>query len=227
MPAPPLSTVLDRIGQTQPPLGATAAVLLGVAVLAVVALPATWLVVQHVDTMAHEGAHALVGSSMGGTVQSVTMKPDGGGLTRTAFLPSTGGFLPGLAGYFGPSAFGLAAAKLISTGHIVAVLWLAMLLLAILLAMIRNPFGAVAVVVTGLVIYHVARYAAIGTETVAAYVISWFLLLSGIRVLLKYSGREGDASALARTTHVPGVVWVGIWLAGSTVALAAGGSLLV
>ena len=33
----------------------------------------------------------------------------------------------------GPSAFGLGAAKLISIGHIVAVLWLALLLLALLL----------------------------------------------------------------------------------------------
>jgi hypothetical protein len=43
-PAPSISTMLERIGQTQAP---------------------SWLVLQHVDTMAHEGTHALVGSAMG------------------------------------------------------------------------------------------------------------------------------------------------------------------
>jgi hypothetical protein len=223
MSAPSLSTMLERISQTQTPLAATYAVLLGLAVLAVVALP-TWLVFGHVDTMAHEGTHALVRSVTGGTVQSVTMKPDGSGLTVSK---GGGRVMSGVAGYLGPSAFGLAAAYLISIGRIVAVLWLAILLLTVLLLMIRNLFGFCSVAITGFFLYLVARYGSVGAETVVAYLLTWFLLVSGLRSVLGYSGREGDAANLVKATYLPRVLCIGVWLTGTTVALVLGGSLLV
>lgn len=215
--------MLERISQTQARLPATIAVLLGVAVLVVVALP-TWLLFVHVDTMAHEGTHALVRSGTGGTVQSVTMKPNGGGLTK-----STGGasVLSGVAGYLGPSAFGLAAAKLISIGHIVAVLWLAILLLGVLLTMIRNLFGFCSVAIAGFVLYLFARNGSVGSETVVAYLLTWFLLVSGLRSVFGYDGLDGDAANLVQATYLPRVLWIGIWLVGTTFALVLGGSLLV
>lgn len=215
--------MLERIGQTQAPLPAAVAVLLGVSVLAVVALP-TWLLFMYVDTMVHEGTHALVRSGTGGTVRSVTMQPDGSGLTVSN---GGGSVMSGVAGYLGPSAFGLAAAKMISIGHIVAVLWLAILLLAILLMMIRNLFGFCVVLITGLVLYFVARNGSVGSQTVLAYLLTWFLLVSGLRSVLGYSGREGDAVNLVKATYLPRVLWIGIWLAGTTFALVLGGSLLV
>jgi Peptidase M50B-like len=221
-PAPSLSTVLDRIGQTQAPLPASTAVLLGVAVLAVLAVPALWLVAQHVDTMAHEGAHALVGSGMGRRIGGVLVNIDGDGLTRVP-----GGVLIGVVGYLGPSAFGLVAAKLISAGHSVAMLWLTLLLLGMLLVMIRNLFGAVAVATFGIVVYAIARYASIQTETVTAYLITWFLLLSGLRTVIQHGPGAGDAGILAGLTRVPRALWCGLWLVGATVALVVGGGLLV
>lgn len=226
MPSSSFATMVDRIGQTQTPLTATAATFVGVLVLMLVVLP-TWLVVQHVNTIVHEGTHALVGSGMGGTVQGVTMQPDGRGLTLVRFPGSGGSVLFLFAGYLGPSAFGLGAAKLISIGHTVAVLWLALLLLALLLITARNLFAGCAIMITGLLIYLVARYAAIGTETVVAYVITWFLLLSGFRVVLEHGPGAGDARALASATHVPRVVWAAMWLVGAGVALVVGYRLLV
>lgn len=225
MAAPPHNTMLDQIGQIQAPLPTAIVVLLGLVVLAVVMLP-SWLVVQHMTTIAHEGAHALTGWGMGGKVKSVTMARDGGGLTKTAFARGSG-LLALFVGYIGPSAFGLAAAKLISIGHIVAVLWLALLLLAALLITIRNLFALCVVVVTGFLVYLVARYGSVGLETVAAYLITWFLLLSGLRDVLWYRGQEGDAPSLARQTHLPSWLWVGIWQLGALVALAVGGKLLL
>jgi hypothetical protein len=227
MPSPSFGTVLDRIGQTQAPLTPTVAMLLGITVLAVVVLPATWLVVRHVETMAHEGAHALVGSSAGGRIQGVRLKPNSNGETRVSSTGSTGNVITGAAGYLGSSAFGLGAAKLISVGHAVAVLWLSLLLLVILLALVRNSFGVFAVVVAGVVIYVVVRYTAVGTETVVAYLITWFLLLSGLRMVLEHGSHAGDAIILARATHVPRVLWAGIWLAGTAAALITGGMLLL
>ena len=141
---PPQNTMLDQIGQTQAPLPTAIVVLLGLVVLAVIMLP-SWLVLQHVETIAHEGAHALVSWGMGGKVKSVTMARDGSGLTKTEFTKGSG-LLAVFVGYIGPSAFGLAAAKLISIGHIVAVLWLALLLLAALLITIRSHHLVPAVV---------------------------------------------------------------------------------
>lgn len=222
MSAPPLDTMLERIGQIQAPLPAATVVLLGLAVLLAVVLP-TWLAVRCANTIAHEGAHALVGSGIGGTIQSVTIEPNGNGLT----LSTKGGFLYLFAGYLGPSAFGLGAAKLISIGHIVVVLWLALLLLAILLITVRNVFGVCAVVLTGFVVYLFARYGSVGSQTVVAYVITWFLLLSGFRVVLEYNGRKGDAPNLAKLTRLPTWLWVGIWQLGAAAALLAGSKLLI
>lgn len=227
MPSPSLGTVLDRIGQTQAPLTATVAMLLGLAVLAIVVLPATWLVVRHVETMAHEGAHALVGSSAGGKIESVRLRPNSTGDTRVSSTGSAGNVITGAAGYLGSSAFGLGAAKLISVGHPVAVLWISLLLLAVLLLTVRNSFGFFAVVVAGVVLYLVARYTPVGTETVAAYLITWFLLLSGLRMVLEHGSHAGDAAILASSTHVPRVLWAGIWLVGTAAALVVGGMLLV
>jgi hypothetical protein len=227
-PAPPLSTVLERIGETQARLPPAVSALLGVAVLAATALPA-WLLVEYIDTMAHEGTHALVTSGTGGTVRSVRVWPGGSGLTKSGGGSSV---LSWLAGYLGPSAFGLAAAKLISIGHIVAVLWLAILLLGILLTMIHNVFGFCSVAVTGFVLYLFARYGSIGTETVVAYLLAWFLLASGLRSVLRFParpvpGQDDDAVFLVKATWLPRVLWIGIWLAGTTFALVLGGRLLV
>jgi hypothetical protein len=92
------------------------------------------------------------------------------------------GVLSVFIGYLGPSLFGLAAAKLISIGHSIAVLWLALALLVLLLAVVRNMFGRAAIVLTGLVIYEFARHGTATQATVAAYGIAWLLLFSGIRV---------------------------------------------
>jgi len=221
------NTMLDQIGQTQAALPTSLVVLLGLAVFAVIMLP-TWLLVQHVTTMAHEGAHALVGWAFGGKVKSVTMQPDGSGLTTTSFTRSAGHLMSVFAGYIGPSAFGLAAAKLISIGHIVAVLWLVLLLLAALLITVRNFFALGVVVVTGFLLYLSARYASVAMQTVVAYVITWFLLLSGLRHVLLYSRQEGDdASQAAEKTHLPSWLWVGVWQLGAAVALVVGAKLLL
>jgi hypothetical protein len=227
MPSPSLGTVLDRIGQTQAPLTATVALLLGLAVLAIVILPATWLVVRHVQTMAHEGTHALVGSGAGGKINGVRLRPNSSGDTQVSSTGSAGQVITGAAGYLGSSAFGLGAAKLISVGHAVAVLWLSLLLLAVLLVTVRNSFGVFVVVATGVVLYLVARYAPVGTETVVAYLITWFLLLSGVRMVLEHGSHAGDAAILASATHVPRVLWAGIWLVGTAAALVVGGMLLL
>jgi hypothetical protein len=57
--------------------------------------------------------------------------------------------------------------------------------------------------------------------------VTWFLLLSGVRVVLDHNTDATDATILAGLTHIWPSVWVLAWLIGSLAALAFGGSLLV
>jgi Peptidase M50B-like len=219
---------LRGIGELQAHLPGTTSVLVGVAALGAATLPGISPLTQHVNTMAHEGAHAAMGSVMGRRVTAVTMRGNGEG--RTTLAPSRGaGFIvAGIVGYLGPSLFGLGAAKVIQVGHSVAVLWLALLALACLAVMVRrNGFGLAAVVMTGVAIYLVARYAPVGAQIAVAYGIAWFLLVSGVWVVLQHGRDAGDAIALRELTRLPRGLWAGLWLAGTAAALIVGGGLLV
>jgi hypothetical protein len=223
-----LEAALHGIGQLQPHLSGATSVLVGVAALGAATLPGISLITQHVNTMAHEGAHAAMGSAMGSKVTAVTLRGNGEGRTTLAPSGGAGYVLAGAVGYLGPSLFGLGAAKLIQIGHSVAVLWLALLALACLAVMVRrNGFGLAAVALTGVGIYLVARYAPVGGQIAVAYGIAWFLLVSGIRVVLLHGRDAGDAIALRKLTRLPRGLWAAIWLAGTAAALVLGGQLLV
>jgi hypothetical protein len=60
------------VDPTQVPLSDTETVLIGLAVSAVVLPMGTWRLVEHFNTMAHEGMHGAVGALSGGTVRSIT-----------------------------------------------------------------------------------------------------------------------------------------------------------
>ena len=58
---------------TEAPLPGGEAALVGLAALVVVFLPFLWPLVEHFNAMAHEGAHAVVGSPMGFGIKGVTL----------------------------------------------------------------------------------------------------------------------------------------------------------
>ncbi len=211
-------------------LPAPMAVLVGLAALAVATVEEIWQTAQHVNVIAHEGTHALVGGSLGPKVQSVTFWRNGAaieGLTVAQVPTAIRRFFFWFSGYVGPSAFGLVGAKLISLGAITAVLWLAVALLAILLTVLRNLFSFGSVVVTGGSIFLVACYGTAGVETTVAYGLTWFLLISGVTVVLRHGQNAGDAGLLRATTHIHRAVWSGLWQICTITALVVGGGLLV
>jgi peptidase M50B-like protein len=219
--------VLSRIGEIQLPLPPPVALFLGMLTFVSVLGPMLWKVARHVDTIAHEAAHALVGLGAGRRVRSVKINPNGSG--ETDIQPDRGfGFgVAAFAGYLGPSAAGLLAAWLISTGHMVAVMWLGLLLLAVLLLMVRNSFGAVAVLVCGALLYLTVRRASAGVETAVAYGVAWFLLLSGPKKVLSIPIKSQDAKILAKMSPLWAWVWYYLWLLGTIAALVAGGAMLI
>jgi hypothetical protein len=227
-PAPStLQAALSRIGETQAPLPGAVSVFIGFAAFTAVVVQEFWLLTRHVDTIAHEGAHAIVGSAVGRKVNGVRLRPDATGETTTAGGKATGDVTIGVVGYLGPSAFGLLAAKMIQLGHSDAVLWVTLLLLAVLLLTVRNAFGFVPVLATGGLVYIIARYGSVGADSAVAYGVTWFLLLAGVRAVLDHGVNAKDADILRGLTKIRPGVWVWLWLILTFGALAFGGSMLV
>ena len=133
----------------------------------------------------------------------------------------------------------------------VLLLWLLLVLLAATLLVIRNAYGALAVLVTAAAVVAVTWLATARVQAGFGYAAAWFLLLGGVRPVVElqrsrrrsrrsrarparpgavvWQGRapESDADQLAGLTRVPGGVWVGLFLLVAFAALALGAWLLV
>jgi hypothetical protein len=201
---------------------------IGILVLLGFAAEGIWRLARHISVIAHEGAHALAGWSVGRKVAWVKLNGDATGETLTEG-PKTG---PGrvvtsFAGYLGPSLSGLGAAALLAHHQVQAVLIVTGVALFLTLLRVRNSFGVVSVLLNGGLIVLVLRYGNVEIETIAAYALSWFLLFSGVRFIFMHGRRAGDADTLRTITGIPRFVWAALWLVGSVLALWIGARLLV
>jgi hypothetical protein len=188
------------------------------ALLVIVPVPA-WRLSRNAITIAHEGGHALIGVLFGRRLRGIRLHSDTSGLTLSSGRPTGPGMIMSLlAGYLSPSLLGLAGAWLLGFGRITLVLWLTLLLLVAVLIMIRNVYGAIAVIVVGGIVFAVSWYASPAAQSAFAYAGVWFLLLGGVRPIaelqrLRAQGRapDSDADQVARLTHLPGIFWVGFF----------------
>lgn len=209
------------------------AVLAGALVVAavVVLTPALWRPARTVVTIAHEGAHGLVALAAGRRLAGIRLHSDTSGLTVSAGRPTgIGMVLTCAAGYPGPALFGLGAAALLAAGHGVGLLWALLGLLALLLVQIRNWYGLWAVLATGAVVVAVTGWLPPAAQVAVAAAGTWFLLLAAPKAVLELqrarrrrAAPDSDADQLARLTHVPAVVWVGLFLLVDVGALLLGG----
>jgi hypothetical protein len=86
------------VSLTQAPLSAAAATVTGLAAFAAVASDAGWQFVRHGTVMAHEGAHAALGSLAFRKVSGVTLNADATGATEMRGGGCRGGIFIGFAG---------------------------------------------------------------------------------------------------------------------------------
>ena len=212
---------------TYAPLSGAAAAVVGLAAFGVVAMDAGWQFVRHGTVMAHEGAHAVFGSLLFRQVSGITLNQDATGGTLMNSGGCLGSIVISFAGYVGPSLFGLGAAWLIQLGHSPAVLWVTLFLLGVLATGLTRSWGMVTVVLVGVLVYAVGRYAPVGLQVVGAYAITWLLLLSGVRRVLEVGAGSSDGAALSQLTLVPRVIWFLLWLAATLAAVALGGKMMV
>ena len=195
---------------TQAVLPGSTATVIGLAAFAVVALPASWLVVRPVAVAAHRGAHAVTGLLVYRSVRDGIDIESAAGLRSVPVV---------LAGYLGPSGFGLGAAKLIELGYSSVVLWLVLALLAVLLIGLRRSFGLIIAILAGGVLFVLARYTSVHVQLVTAYSLAWLLLLSGVRRVIEVG--------VSGITGVPRILWFPLWLVAALAAAAEGARLLI
>jgi hypothetical protein len=212
---------------TQIPLAGGTAALIGLVALAVTVVDSGWLLLRHGTVMAHEGAHAAASALLFRKVSRIKLNMDASGATYHDPAGCLGSVVISFAGYIGPSLFGLASAKMIETGHILAVLWVALFLLVLLLFTVWMSFGMITVALAGGLVLVILRHTPLGAQIVTAYAVTWLLLLTGVRRIIEIGIRSQDGKDLARQTLIPRVIWFLLWLACTVTAVAAGGKWLV
>ncbi|WP_433545776.1 M50 family metallopeptidase [Streptomyces sp. CA-294286] len=230
-----LGSLWDRLTGTQPDpenwlLYATAAL----ALIAVVPHP-LWRLTRNAITIAHEGGHGLIALLTGRTLTGIRLHSDTSGLTVSRGKPTgIGMILTAAAGYTAPPLLGLGGAWLLAADHITLFLWVATALLLAMLVMIRNAYGVLTVVVTGAAFVLVSWLAGPDVQAGFAYTVVWFLLLGGVRPAFELQSKrrhggapDSDADQLARLTHVPPLLWLGMFHVVSVCALLGGGRWLL
>jgi hypothetical protein len=207
----------------------------GLGALAAVLLDAVWRWARSVVTIVHEGGHAVAALLTGRRLMGIRLHSDTSGLTLSAGRPSGPGMvLTAAAGYVSPSLVGLAGVALLAADQVTVMLWAGVAVLAGMLVMVRNAFGALTLVVVGGAVVAVSLYAPPDVQAGFGYAMTWFLLIGAVRPVTELwrqrrrpEGRASDAAQLARLTHLSVTVWIGVFALATLAALGGGVVLLL
>ncbi|MEU9314492.1 M50 family metallopeptidase [Streptomyces sp. NPDC048295] len=230
-----LGNLWDRVFGTQPAPEQWLVVVTGtLALIAVVPNP-IWRLSRNAITIAHEGGHGLIALLTGRKLSGIRLHSDTSGLTVSRGKPTgIGMILTAAAGYTAAPLLGLGGAWLLVDGRITLLLWVSTALLAVMLVMIRNVYGALTVILTGSAFLLVSWLASPAWQALFAYTVVWFLLLGGVRPPFelqskrRYGGApDSDADQLSRLTDVPAALWLFLFHAVSLCSLIGGGRWLL
>ena len=230
-----MSELWREISAAQPTPPRALVLTVAAVALATVAYRPAWKVARNAVTIAHEGGHAVAALITGRRLSGIRLHADTSGVTVSYGKPyGFGMVLTAVAGYIAPSLFGLGGAALLGLGHITALLWVCVGLLALMLLMLRNFYGLISVLITGAVAFVVSWYASAQVQAGFAYLAVWFLLFGGVRPVfeLQFQRRSGrapnsDADQLAKLTRTPGAFWVTVFVLVAVGAALLGGHWLV
>lgn len=228
-------TAWRSVAGAQPHPSPALVVGIGVLALLLVCVRSLWRVARTVVTIAHEGGHGLAAVLAGRRLYGIRLHSDTSGVAISRGKPTGPGMVATTAlGYPAPSLIGLGFAGLLALGRIALVLWISVALLACVLMVVRNGYGVVLVLITCLGLGAVALVAPTGVAAAFSYLMTWFLLLGGIRPVGELhrerrcnQARDSDADQLAALTGVPAMLWVLAFGVIGVACLAAGGALLL
>ncbi|MET8325844.1 M50 family metallopeptidase [Streptomyces sp. NPDC005181] len=230
-----LGDLWDRVFGTQPAPEQWLVVVTATVALIAVVPNVLWRISRNTITIAHEGGHGLIALVTGRRLEGIRLHSDTSGLTVSRGRPTgTGMILTAAAGYTAPPLLGLGGAWLLSSGRITLLLWVATALLAVMLVMIRNVYGALTVIFTGSAFLLVSWLAPPDVQSLFAYTVVWFLLLGGVRPAFELQSKrrhggapDSDADQLSRLTDVPAALWLFLFHAVSLCSLIGGGRWLL
>jgi peptidase M50B-like protein len=229
-----LAYVWDHLWAQQPSPPYPLVAITALVALVVVAYRPLWRLARNAITIAHEGGHALAAVACGRRLQSIRLHNDTSGLTVTKGRPRGPGMVITLmVGYVAPSLLGLAGAFALAEHRIRLMLWIVIALLVLMLLMIRNGYGILAVLITGGAVFAVSWYTSAQVQAAFAYTSVWFLLIGGVRPIFELAGqrrrgkaRDSDVDQLGALTHVPGGLWLSLFALVCLAALLLGAFLL-
>lgn len=177
-------------------------------------------------TWVHECGHALMAVFVGGRVSSITIDPDGSGVTNS-LIPSTRAArgLVSSAGYLGASVVGcllMAAARVERRAQ--TIVWsVGAFMLATVVLWMRNLFGFLVVLAWGVTLVALARKAHRDASRFFLSLLAIQVALNAvydIRVLFLVKGPYSDAEAMERVFLLPSWLWASVWMAASVAMLA-------
>ncbi|MDQ3403637.1 MAG: M50 family metallopeptidase [Actinomycetota bacterium] len=203
--------------------------------IVVVCVNVLWRPARNVITIVHEAGHALIAVVAGRRLSGIRLHSDTSGVTVSRGKPHGPGMVcTALAGYVAPSLLGLGFAALLKADRISALLMTCAVLLFAVLIMVRNFYGVLSVMATGAILFAVSWLASDEIQAGFAYLITWFLVVGGIRPVGELQAkrrighaRDSDADQLARLTGAPGFFWVGSFALVNLGALLLAGSWLL
>jgi peptidase M50B-like protein len=222
--------LVAAVWQEQPVTPVWVVAVSGITALLIVLTSDAWRLARNVITIAHEGGHALASVLSGRRLEGIRLHADTSGETFSrGRRTGPGAVITAAAGYLTPSLLGAGSAWLLASRHVTAMLWLALVLLAATLLMVRNAYGVLAVLVVGGAVVAVTVMGSAVIQAVFAYACCWFLLLGGVRPVFELRGRRrrtSDADQLAKLTGVRAGAWVFAFAVIALAAVALGARLL-
>ncbi|MCR4857350.1 MAG: M50 family metallopeptidase [Bacteroidales bacterium] len=174
-----------------------------------------------INTALHEFGHALMALVTGGSVDKIELFRDTSGTTTTKSSSRFSAILVSLAGYpFAASVAWLSFYLIRQGAEQGLVIGLSILFVVMLLFWIRNWYGALWVVLfcvgNGLLLYYGEpdwlHYVAL-FYAVMILVESVTSTITIIVLAIRDGDKAGDATNLAKTTHVPAFFWALLFLA--------------
>jgi hypothetical protein len=164
----------------------------------------------------HELSHGLAAIASGGSMVSIEISPNQGGVctTRGGFQ-----FLISTAGYLGSLLWGVGMLLVVGARrfwHLVTLVGLGALVVTVSLVYMRSGFGLTFGLLFGLALIGVAKYLPGDVQTMTLAVLGLTSCLYAIwdikSDILDRPGIRSDARILAELTGVPTVVWGLLWI---------------